>query len=229
MPIFAAIEHTHTTRKILAVRQGSWAALAESSLVYDPRSMWNTWLVTRFFDGLGRDLRQAMGNIEEGVDVVCRAARDALTLEVPSEHGIPSLMFSVVLDRGAEAWVYNLGIHLVLRLGHERTDLAVWPHSLLGERIAKGHHATERDDPGGSVPTVVATSGKPWESEVRYARVAVGPGEWILIAPPSIAAYDLSLDHPPRNPEELQGVVDMLAKPYAQYTRTWVALRREDG
>jgi len=203
--------------------------MAESSLVYDPRAMWNTWLMTRFFDGLRRDPLQAVGNLEEGADVVRRAARDALQLAVPSEHGIPSLMFTVVLDRGVEAWVYNLGIHLVLHLGHDRTNLAVWPHSLLGEKIAKGGRFTERDDAGGSVPTFVAADGKPWEPEVRCTRVALRPGEWILATPPSIAAYELRLDHPPRDSEELQGVVETLAKPYAEYTRTWIALGREDA
>ncbi len=226
MAIVTAIDHTRTARTVLAFGEGRWGAMAESSLVYDPRLMWNTWLMTHFFDALRRDLRETR-DIDEGLEVVRRAARDALTLEVPSEHGIPSLMFSVVLDRGAEAWVYNLGIHLVLRLGDKGTEFAVWPHSLLGQKAEKGHKVTERDDPGGSVPTFLAASGNLWEPEVRCARVALAAGEWILVAPPSIAAYGLGLECPPRDREELQAVVEMLAKPYAQYTRTWVALRCE--
>ena len=89
MAIVTAIDHTRTARTVLAFGEGRWGAMAESSLVYDPRLMWNTWLMTHFFDVLRRDLRE-IRDIDEGLEVVRRAARDAVTLEVPSEHGIPS-------------------------------------------------------------------------------------------------------------------------------------------
>lgn len=224
MSILTAIDHTHTTRKILAMGEGSWAAMAESHLVYDPRFMWNTWLITRFFDALKAELEGA-DSIELGRDGVLRAVKHALQLQVPSGHGAKYLTFSVLLGRQAGWWVYNLGTNLVLHLSEGAGRIVVPPHSALEQRRLEGGPMSERDWHAVTIPTVLADEGTQWEGAIQSAQVTMKSGEWLLATPASEAGYTLQLDQMPDDQSDLERVIDKLAKPFAVYSRTWLAVK----
>jgi hypothetical protein len=225
MTTLACIDPTYQTKKVLALSMGSWGAVAESHLQYDPGSFWNTWLITRFFDGLSLRLAHGIPNIEEGRSAVVEAARHALALSVPSEHGVPYLMFSVLIESRSEWWVYNVGPNLIFHLGKGRTRIVIPPHSALERLKDEGRIVEEWRELGTAhLATLVAAQTSGWETDVRFARITPQAGDWLLVAAHSVAGHGvLKLDSPPTSRTDLEGIVEMLAKPYANYPRTWVA------
>ena len=225
--ITASIDPHYRTTKILAVSQGRWGAIAESHLNYDPGSLWNTWLITRFFDGLGTGLETGISETEAVKTAVAEAACHALALDIPAEHGVPYLTFTVLLAGTREWSVYNLGPNLVLHLGRAGTTMVTSPHSELEQLRKEGHIVQDRDRAAANLATVVAARKSEWEDELRCGSVAPDDGDWLLVAPPSVEGYRLALESPPRNRGEVEALIDRLAEPYASYPRTWLAICAE--
>jgi hypothetical protein len=224
MAIQVAVDPAYHTKTVLAVSMGSWGAVAESHLQYDPGSLWNTWLITRFFDRLSLRLAHGTTNIEQGKAGVAEAAQHALALDVPSEHGVPYLVFSVLIESQSEWWAYNVGPNLILHFSNSRTSIAVPPHSAL-ERLKAGGNVEEWRELGAAyLPTLVAARTGDWVRDLRFAQITPQAGDWLLVAAHSVAGHDvLKLGSRPTSRADVEGFVEMLAKPYANYPRTWVA------
>ncbi len=133
-------------------------------------------------------------------------------------------MFTVLVESQSEWWVYNVGPNLVFQIG-ARTRIAVPPHSALERLTSGGDVAQEWRKVGAAfMPTLVAGQTGEWESDLRSARITPGGGDWILVAAHSEAGHEvLRRDSPPRSRADVESIVEMLAKPYANYPRTWIA------
>ena len=210
------------TRKALAFSGGRIGALGESNLTHDPGLVWNTRLVSTLFDALStREPR--VHDLDSGRAVVVESVDEALKLDVPPAHGQPYLTFTVIIERDGAWFVYSVGANVVLHLSHAGSKLAVAPHSQLGRSGAPGSQNAPGHDAAALVETLVAGRGGEWKADIRSAPVVSGRGECLLAAPPSVAAYGRESFGPAHDRAAIEQVIEELAKPYAQYRRTWVA------
>lgn len=222
--LLSSVDASESARQISAVTGAEWGCLVESMLTHDPERTWNTRIKGVFLSAIQSVEREALNN-HTFARAVVNAASLALETPVPTSHGTPSLMFTVVVARQGEWLISNLGANLIFHFTKHGVRLACMPHSALDQLGSNQGDAAEWRRLGGTyLPTALATAHAEWSDKLRTLRIRPDTGDWLLVAPHSLAGHDvLARQKPPRALPDIQELVELLARPYANYTRTWLA------
>jgi hypothetical protein len=202
------------------------AALARPHITHDEAYSRSRALGDRFFSGLTTHLvgggARSVDRCRSAVALAAMAAVDSDADFMRQHNGY--LTFSVVVSRGDEWLVFQLGPEMSLHIRDASYRKVLAPHSAMQRAIDEGDSAEWARGLAG-VPTGAVIPGRPFEAEIRDARVILAPSEWLLIAPESGAIVDLKLTEQPADVDAIRRLVEQLASPYAQHNRSWLAVR----
>ena len=204
------------------------AAFAEPVITHGPGLRRSRALAENFFTRLKvRFSEETTCSESECRAWIAQAATESVHLDAAFEKEKNGFMtFTVLLQRDPGWWLFNLGPNLVLHVTPSKLSQLLVPHSGTQQAIEKGISREKAMDLAGSI-TAAVVPGVDFESQIRFASAQLQPGEWLLVAPESKGILDV---RPPGHPValgDIQRMIDQLAAPYAQFTRSWLAIGRE--
>lgn len=156
---------------------------------------------------------------------VVRAAQWAIAADPDlAEHSRGYLQFTVLAEIGGVWNVLQLGTSFVLHIRGGAVQHKIVPHSAT-EQLLAGGADPQRAYEVCRVATVDVEPDADFGRKVRGAEVELAPGDWLLVVPASQGVLDLALRRQPRDLDDLRtDVISVLAAPYAQYSRSWLAV-----
>ena len=171
---------------------------------------------------LGEESRGS--TLAQTTSLVVEAAREAFSRLSPAgvdEFGFLDLSL-VVFSRFGGLRVFNIGSNVVLEISLGKPSLVVDPHSPL-------YNPAHASSPGvgkwASVSTAILEPEMRYADELRAKEIELRSGGWLLVAPGSSVAKDLSVLAQPETFSQLEReVIDRLATPYPGYERSWLAI-----
>lgn len=204
------------------------AAFTEPLITHDPGLLRSRTLAENFFTRLKVRLSEEMSCSESECRAwIAQAATESVHLDVAFEKEKNGFMtFTVLFQRDPGWWLFNLGPNLVLHVTPSELSQILVPHSGTQQLIEKGISREQAMAVAGAI-TAAVVPGVEFESQIRFASAQLQPGEWLLVAPESKGVLDVRPPGRPVTLEDIQRMIDQLAAPYAQFTRSWLAIGRE--
>jgi hypothetical protein len=218
------------TKRFQGYASDELAAFGEAAILWnDPQGRRASALFQRFAEGVLQAMRLLRSKTDEARrQAVASAARHAVEADaefLDSRRGYFTFVSAVLDAESCE--VYALGPYFILHIGEGEVREVVAPQSGASDLVAAGTPRSKALEVAGvTTCKAVIPGGEDFEPHIRVAKIDLRGGEWLLVTPESKGLLDLALEKQPETLDDIRDIIEVLARPYASFGRSWLAIHR---